>query len=92
MGRGGLPTGKSAISALLSTSNYGGRRYGAAAGQGIDPRDMWKDPSTLRQNEEQKFAEEMRAFGTKKRMEDDTEVFETEVDEQAEQERLIEEI
>jgi hypothetical protein len=53
---------------------------------------MWKDPSTLRQNEEQKFAEEMRAFGTKKRMEDDTEVFETEVDEQAEQERLIEEI
>lgn len=79
-----MATGKSAISAMYSASNYG-RRYGAGAGSQplMDPRDMWKDPSTLRQANEKdgQFLDDIRVFATKRRMENDTEYFETEVDE-----------
>ena len=44
---------------------------------------MWKDPSTLRQanDKDGQFMDEIRVFATKRRMENDTEYFETEVDE-----------
>ena len=73
----GLATGKSAI----STSNYGGRRYAANQNM-MDPREMWKDPSMLRQAEADnaELLEDVRVFGTVKRCEDDTEYFETDPD------------
>ena len=71
-----LPTGKSAISALQSTSNYGARGY-RAAGPTINPADMWKD---LSNNLNDQDAEDLKLYITKKRIEDDTEYFETEAD------------
>lgn len=46
MGRNNLPTGKSNISAISGISAL---KYGVGAQPGIDPRDMWKDPNSLRQ-------------------------------------------
>jgi hypothetical protein len=54
------------------------RRYGGAVGTGMDPRDMWKDPESLRPNKDAdfEFIDDMKVYSTTKRVEDDIEYFE----------------